>query len=202
MERMIHLFLVGGFVMWPLLLASVVVIAIAIERSVFYRRSKSDLALLRDNLGSLLKRRAWNETKILLDKVGGSVSDVLGDAVSQREFVTDMSEYLSGTCSQTADRLKAQLNYLSAIVTLAPLMGLLGTVIGMIRSFDVLSVSEGEPFAITGGVAEALVATGFGLFVAILALIVHVWLSQWANRCIADVETGANLFLTGLPAKE
>lgn len=199
---MIHLFLVGGFVMWPLLLASVVVIAIAIERSVFYRRSKSDLALLRDNLGSLLKRRAWNETKILLDKVGGSVSDVLGDAVSQREFVTDMSEYLSGTCSQTADRLKAQLNYLSAIVTLAPLMGLLGTVIGMIRSFDVLSVSEGEPFAITGGVAEALVATGFGLFVAILALIVHVWLSQWANRCIADVETGANLFLTGLPAKE
>lgn len=90
---------------------------------------------------------------------------------------------------------------MSAIVTLSPLMGLLGTVIGMIRSFDVLSISEGQPFAITGGVAEALVATGFGLFVAILAMLIHVWLSQWSNKLIGQIESAASLYLASLPAK-
>lgn len=69
-------------------------------------------------------------------------------------------QYLSGAAAYSAARLKDHLNYVSAIVTLAPLMGLLGTVTGMIRSFDILSISEGQPFAITGGVAEALVGNG------------------------------------------
>lgn len=196
MNQLIHLFVAGGFVMYPLLIASIIVVAIAIERSVFYHRSKSNLSLLHERLGSLIKKNSWDEVKELLAKVGGSISVILIDAVIQKEHVVNLGEYLMGTCSQAADRLKDQLNYLSAIVTLSPLMGLLGTVIGMIRSFDVLSASEGEPFAITAGVAEALVATGFGLFVAILALIVHVWLSQLANRRIADIEAGVNLFLT------
>ena len=74
-------------------------------------------------------------------------------------------------------------------------MGLLGTVLGMIRSFDVLNVANGEPFAITGGVAEALTATAFGLFVAILALICWACLNQRAERLVGELERGAGLYL-------
>ena len=110
-------------------------------------------------------------------------------------------QYLSGAAAYSAARLKDHLNYVSAIVTLAPLMGLLGTVTGMIRSFDILSISEGQPFAITGGVAEALVATGFGLLVAIIAMLVYVWLSQRANRIIEDLEAAASAYLACLSEK-
>ena len=68
--------------------------------------------------------------------------------------------------------LKSRLGVLDTIVTLAPLLGLLGTVVGMIGSFDVMSdVGMGQPHAVTGGVAEALIATATGLLIAILTLV-------------------------------
>ena len=66
-------------------------------------------------------------------------------------------------------RLRSHLYYLSVIVTLAPLLGLLGTISGMIRSFSIFNVQSGQAIAITGGIGEALIATAFGLCVAILA---------------------------------
>ena len=134
-------------------------------------------------------------------KAGGTVGAVLEKAIAERNAVINAEQYLSGAAAYSAARLKDHLNYVSAIVTLAPLMGLLGTVTGMIRSFDILSISEGQPFAITGGVAEALVATGFGLLVAIIAMLVYVWLSQRANRIIEDLEAAGSAYLACLSEK-
>ena len=74
-------------------------------------------------------------------------------------------------------------------------MGLLGTVIGMIGSFDILSISEGQPFAITGGVAEALVCTAAGLFVAIIALIAYTYLSQQVSGYVSAIEKISSVYL-------
>ena len=104
-------------------------------------------------------------------------------------------EVVQASAKKKALELRRYLEYLSVIVTMAPLLGLLGTVIGMIGSFSVLSVAEGEPFAITGGVGEALVATASGLLVAILALSLHAYLSHRANGIIADVEYTAMMYL-------
>ena len=98
--------------------------------------------------------------------------------------------------------MKNYLNYLDVIVTLSPLMGLLGTVIGMIGSFNVLSVSNGQPFAVTGGVAEALVCTATGLFVAIIALIAYTYLSQQVSHFVSDMEKLGTLYLAIVEAKE
>ena len=182
MSSALHLFLAGGYVMWPILLASIITVAIAVERFRFYQQSATDMALLKRQLPLLVSTGKMQEAKALCHQAGG----ILGEA---------LADYLEGSLTQSAVSIRANLNYLSAIVTLSPLLGLLGTVTGMISAFDVLSISDGQPFAITGGVAEALIATAFGLFVAILALIVHVWLSQLANRLITDIETGANHFL-------
>jgi biopolymer transport protein ExbB len=74
--------------------------------------------------------------------------------------------------------LKSRLGALDTIITLAPLLGLLGTVVGMIGSFDIMSeVGIGQPHAVTGGVAEALIATATGLLIAILTLIPYNYFS-------------------------
>ena len=196
--KLFELFITGGFMMYPLLLASFIVIAIAIERTRLYKRAKSDMDLLKANLPRLLSEEKMDEAAALCEKTGGVVGELLTNTLSHRTMVADSTEFLNGQAQEAAVKLKENLNYVSAIVTLSPLMGLLGTVIGMIGSFNVLSIAEGEPFAVTGGVAEALVATAFGLLVAILAMLVFVWLQQVSNKLIADIETGATLYTTCL----
>ena len=126
---------------------------------------------------------------------GGLTGDLILKAIAHERHIDDMASWLEMEGQHRAASLKANLGILSVIVTLAPLMGLLGTVLGMIRSFDVLNVANGEPFAITGGVAEALTATAFGLFVAILALICWACLNQRAERLVGELERGAGLYL-------
>ena len=83
------------------------------------------------------------------------------------------------------------LGYLDTIVTIAPLLGLLGTVTGMISAFHVIAVKEGmsTPTAITGGVAEALVATATGLAVAIVTLVGYNHLQERIKSIVAEIET-------------
>ena len=85
----------------------------------------------------------------------------------------DLRLALDTAYSTAAAELRAHLNYLSMIVTLSPLFGLLGTIAGMISSFQIFNLQAGQPVAITGGIGEALIATAAGLCVAIFALIVH-----------------------------
>ena len=100
-----------------------------------------------------------------------------------------------------AAKMREYFNYLSAIVTLSPLLGLLGTVIGMINSFSVLNVKAGQPLAITGGVGEALVATATGLCVAILAMVIHTYYSHRLDNVVTDMEELSNMLLSDLPMK-
>ena len=130
--------------MWPLLAASIVTIAIAVERTVFYRRSASDMQVLQGEFLSAVRAKNFDAAAALCKKAGGTVGAVLEKAIAERNAVINAEQYLSGAAAYSAARLKDHLNYVSAIVTLAPLMGLLGTVTGMIRSFDILSISEGQ----------------------------------------------------------
>ncbi|VFS49063.1 MotA/TolQ/ExbB proton channel family protein [Budvicia aquatica] len=184
--------------MYPLLVASLITVTIAVERFSLYRRSGTNMALIKAHLPQLLMDGEYCQATALCEKAGGIVGGLLTNAIAHRRVVNNLSEFLSGESIAAASRLKDHLNYVSAIVTIAPLLGLLGTVTGMINSFDVLSIAEGQPFAITGGVAEALVATAFGLLVAIVAMMIHVWLSQVVNRLISNIEMGASLCLTSI----
>jgi len=78
------------------------------------------------------------------------------------------------------------------------LLGLLGTVIGMINSFSVFNVKNGQPMAITGGIGEALVATATGLMVAIMALIVHTYFTHRLDQLVTDMEQVYTLIITRL----
>jgi biopolymer transport protein ExbB len=85
--------------------------------------------------------------------------------------------------------LKQRLTILDTIITLAPLLGLLGTVTGMIGSFGIMSqVGIGQPHAVTGGVAEALIATATGLLIAILTLVPYNYFSNRAEKEMEEIE--------------
>lgn len=198
----LHLFHAGGFMMYPLLLCSIIVVAIFFERYRYYFSHRSDTERLSAVMTDSLNRGDIEGLKDALKADGGIPAGVLLSAVNVYGTKAHQATIIEGAAAHAAGLLKNYLNYLDVIVTLSPLMGLLGTVIGMIGSFDVLSTADGQPFAITGGVAEALVCTATGLFVAIIALIAYTYLSQQVSHYISSIEKLSSVYLAIAEGKE
>lgn len=191
------LFQKGGLVMYPLLLCSIIAIAILVERIRTYRAARSNMDQLRTEVVALVTAGDEKGLRALCEADGGAPAEMIAAALT-RATTAGKEAAMQGAASTIAGRLRAHLNYLETIVTLAPLLGLLGTVTGMISSFSVLSVSDGQPFAITGGVGEALVATATGLCVAIIALVIHTYLVQQQDRLITDMEEAGTVYMNAL----
>ncbi|MEN6413589.1 MAG: MotA/TolQ/ExbB proton channel family protein [Veillonellales bacterium] len=190
MIQSFHVFQKGGPVMYLLLLGSLFVVAIAVERFFYYKKANTDMQQLLPELTPLLERGSWDNAMEVCRRTGGVVSMVAGKGIQCYQQGNDdcVETVLEGEASLTASRLRENLNYLDTIVTMAPLVGLLGTVIGMINSFSVMNVKSGQPMAITGGVGEALVATASGLVVAILAMAAYSYFTHRLDQIITDIE--------------
>lgn len=193
-----HLFIQGGLVMWPLLICSIISVAILIERMRTYNAATSNMDTLKTKVAELVPQGKWEELRQVCKHDGGVAAELVEAAASQPHGIEKQTQALQGAAGAIAARLRANLNYLETIVTLAPLLGLLGTVTGMIGSFSVLSVSDGEPFAITGGVGEALIATATGLCVAIIALVIHAYLVQREDKLVSAMEEVGAVYMTAL----
>ena len=181
--------------MYPLVICSIIVVAIAIERFRFFAAHASDFKKLDTLIPEYLNRHDIEGLKQELKQDGGIPAMVILHAAEQYGTKASQTALIESAASHEAARLRDYLNYLSVIVTLSPLMGLLGTVIGMIGSFNVLSVSSGQPFAVTGGVAEALICTATGLFVAIIAMIVHTYFSSRLDHVVSQMEELSGTYL-------
>ena len=182
------LFLKGGPVMWPLLVASIVAVATAFERMVFlWRRMEVEQPGL--------------AREILLHVEAGETGEALSKGQRSQDPVARTLVYglLHRNRSLSVALLRAGFREVEAagrgiavldtLVTLAPLLGLLGTVTGMVRAFGLLGIKELEaPVAITGGIAEALIATGFGLMIAILSLIPLSMLNSYCAKTKRNIE--------------
>ena len=179
----------GGLVMYPLVACSILVVAVAIERFRYYRVAQGNGENVLAALERTLEIGDWDEAIKICEKNSGAVADVLATGLRQLSHEKyGVENALEGAAALAAARLRRRLDYLDTVVTLAPLLGLLGTVIGMISSFSVMNVRSGQPQAITGGVGEALVATATGLCVAILAMIIHSCFKNWLDAIITDME--------------
>jgi biopolymer transport protein ExbB len=167
---MIDLFFKGGPIMWPILAASIIALTVALERLLFLVAESA--------------RRDRTRVQAMLEKIeGGDLNAARQLGSGSRDFVALalasalkhphlFQEAILAAARCELQRFSRGLPILDTIITLAPLLGLLGTVTGMIRSFGMLSGAElGAPAGITGGIAEALIATAFGLGVAITALL-------------------------------
>lgn len=189
MEYVIHLFNAGGIVMYPLIIFLFVSWTIGIERIRLYRKFTEQLKILY-NLIRIGRENndSWN---YIVNELSLQEDDVLNNLYNSLVTVKDyqgLNNRLEDTVGIIDMMLKRGLNWLSMIVTMAPLLGLLGTVVGMIRSFAAVGGDIGAPTVITGGVSEALVATATGLTVAIIALFFHSYCAYRVNNFIAQVE--------------
>ena len=180
-----HLFLAGGFVMYPLVMFLIVTLMIGIERFLLYRRFHKDMrqftAVLDNHLG-------WIMLPTVLERDTKELGILFARALRNAKNYNGLENRLQDLVGYTDERLKRGLGWLSMIVTMAPLLGLLGTVLGMIRAFAVVGGDIGAPTIITGGVSEALVATATGLTVAIIALGFHSYCAAKVNDFIVALE--------------
>nr|WP_092072799.1 MotA/TolQ/ExbB proton channel family protein [Dendrosporobacter quercicolus]NSL48883.1 MotA/TolQ/ExbB proton channel family protein [Dendrosporobacter quercicolus DSM 1736]SDM50088.1 outer membrane transport energization protein ExbB [Dendrosporobacter quercicolus] len=164
---MLEILIKGGWVMAPLGLCSIVAGAVIVERFFYFRKIKA--ANQAEEVIKLIGKGNTDDAKLLVR--GGKIPllKVLAAGIEHRLQAVAAME--AAAIVEIA-KMKRGFPVLDTIITLSPLLGLLGTIIGMISSFQVMAIGGmGQPHAVTGGVAEALIATATGIGVAIVSLI-------------------------------
>lgn len=165
-----ELFTKGGPIMWPLLALSIAALTVIAERCFFlfseWRRKRPaavEAALKQAEQGQ------WAEAAAALAGQTDPIAQVLTEGLATQPQA--MVHTLQRSAERELQRQARGLTWLDTCITAAPLLGLLGTVTGMIRAFSVIGDADlGAPSAITGGIGEALIATSFGLGIALIAL--------------------------------
>jgi biopolymer transport protein ExbB len=188
---MYALFLKGGPIMWPLLITSLVALSVVIERAIFFwtQRRRRQPGLVAAILHAVAEGRT-EEAARLGEHAQDPVAATLIHGLAGRH--QSLSQALLLGASEELKPFSRGIAPLDTIVTLAPFLGLLGTVTGMIRAFGLMGAQElGAPVAITGGIAEALIATAFGLTVAIIALVPLNVLHAYHERLKQRIEAAA-----------
>lgn len=185
---MLEILMAGGWAMAPILFCSAIALAIVLERFWTLRRS----SVLPPGLGQEV--REWARKGQLdpqhLDTLasGSPLGELLASALVVRDRSREIiKERLEDTGRHVAHRMERYLNTLGTIALIGPLLGLFGTVIGLIRMFlDVMRGGVGDPMKMAGGIGEALICTATGLVVAIPAYVLHRYFrSKVSGYCVA-----------------
>lgn len=180
----------GGIIMIPLLLSSILGLAIVIERAISLRRSK---ILVPEIISVVEEFSSHEDVKLatsLCEKNQGAFANIILTGLQNRDLSPDeVRELLVDQGRQEVRSLERGLPALETIAGIAPLLGLLGTVLGMIDVFTVISKhGTGQASLLAGGISEALITTVTGLFIGIPALIMYNYFSHRAENYILDIE--------------
>jgi len=187
MPQMLTLFEKGGPVMWPLLVMSIISVALTLERGFFWMRTHrpgrrkwlfSLADALRTDDRAAAKAIAADDSTLYADAA---------DLILSRRVGAASAVELAETFRPVFDRFSLTL---STIITAAPLLGILGTVTGIIRSFQLLggNAQVTDINAVAGGIAEALITTAAGLVVALVTLFPYMIFRSQSDRCLGNIE--------------
>ena len=183
----LHLFHSGGIVMYPLLALSLFTVAIAIERFCYFKAKRKNSKKFFVGIDHAVKSQQWEVAEQFCQKFPTAISRIISSGLQHGDNEKNMKDAFEEQMTVESVGFRRYLDYLSATVTIAPLLGLLGTVTGMINTFSVLDNGAGAS-AITGGVGEALVATASGLCVAIIAFCVYTYFDHQLDTIVTDTE--------------
>jgi biopolymer transport protein ExbB len=186
---MFALFSQGGPVMWPILVLSVVTFGVVIERLLFLfneSRSRDHAAVQR--IFQLVEHGRIDEAAKTAAGSPDMIARVLAGGLEHRE--TSLNDALLEGASAELERYNRGLVVLDTAVTLGPLLGLLGTVTGMMKAFNIVGGSDlaGKQAILTGGISECLIAVTFGLTVAIIAIIPLNYLNACLEKARRKLE--------------
>ena len=197
--NLFHLFRRGGPIMWPLFSAALLALGTVLERLVFFLLERfRKKAGVRKRLMRALSEGRVGEAIEVSRRSRDYVVRVLGYALEHRHAALEGAVQYAK--ERELHRYRRGIPMLDTVITLAPLLGLLGTVTGMMASFSLIGGELGAPGAITGGIAEALIATAFGLGIAITCLIPFNLMNQKLENATQEIDEAANAMMTALSA--
>jgi biopolymer transport protein ExbB len=181
------LFHAGKEIMWPILLLSFILITVVIERLLFVLRENGNREPeVVEKMLEAVERRDIDGALAIGRKSKDFIAKILVYSLTNKEY--SMSNAFVRASSQELARFTQGMATLDTCITAAPLLGLLGTVTGMMRTFGALGGGElGAASTITGGVAEALIATACGLLIAIVGLLPYNYLNARAEQAKQEV---------------
>jgi biopolymer transport protein ExbB len=187
---MIDLILKGGVFMYPILFCSIVALAVFLERLWVLRRKHIIPDDFVARIEDLLKEKKLSEAISLCQNDLSSIAKIfLAGLKNAEKGMWLIKEAIEDRGSREAAILEKNTGILSTIANLTPLLGLLGTVSGMIKTFNAISVQGiGNPAPLAGGIAEALITTATGLCIAIPTLVCHRFLKDKAGTLIFEME--------------
>ncbi len=178
----------GGPVMVPLLGCSLVALTVIIERAFFWAREdmRRDAALV-DRVLEFCREGDWDAVRRAVDGSRDYVVRILVSGILHREF--SMGKAMETAAADEIQGMRRYLNVLDTMITVAPLLGIFGTVLGIISSFDLLGQAGIEdPRAVTSGIAQALLTTATGLGIAILSVFPYNYFHARAESAVLRIE--------------
>ena len=188
----------GGMWMYPLLFFSVLALTCIIERFIVFAKAKVNVnEFLTKIRKSLLVNRNVKEAIKVCEQYRGPVASVTkAGLLRYGHSREDIEKTIENAALYELDRLEKRLGVLATTANVAPMLGFLGTVTGMIKSFGTLA-EQGltNPAAVAIGISEALITTATGLIIAIPAQLAYNWFTTKVTRFVRDIETASNMLL-------
>ncbi len=197
----------GGPIMWPILLCSVIAFAIVIERLIRLRQEQIDTKSFMEQISKSMKRNKVMEALDLCDRTGGPIAAILKAGILKHDRPRgEVREAIEDASIHEVPRLERNLPVLATVAHVAPLLGLLGTVTGLVKAFQVIeskasALNPVNPGDLAGGIWEALLCTTFGLCVAIPTYVAYNYLVSRVDGFVLDMERSATDLLTILGEK-
>ncbi len=194
----------GGPFMWPIILCSIGSVAIIVERLWSLQQKRVLPQELTDQVWKWIENNQVNDKLIYALSQNSPLGKVLAEGLANRNRPREiMIERLQDTGRHVVHELERFLNTLGSIASISPLLGLLGTVTGIISAFSAISHDGmGDPRVLSGGIAEALLATASGLCVAIPSLFAYRFLRGKVERIVVQMEKEAMKLVDAIDAGE
>lgn len=191
---MLEIFKNGGPVMYPLALCSIISLTIIIERTFFWIKiGMQRNQQLVDRVLELSRKGEWEGVRKAASGSNNYVVRMIVSGILHREY--SMIKAMESSAADEINRMQRFMGGLDTMITIAPLMGILGTVIGIISSFDMLGTTGiGNPQAVTGGIAQALITTAAGLSIAIITVFPYNYFNSRIKKAAAIMEKYATSF--------
>ena len=200
-KSLLDLFLAGGALMWPILLCSVGTIAVGVYCFLQINQKKMMPKAQEAAVSQYMQHRDPNAAYQLCQSSPNVFANTMCAALLKVNFERDLAnkasmEQAAGeTLMQEEQRLMIWINYLNIFATIGPMLGLLGTVTGMIASFDQLAAGRSEPSDLAGGIGEAMITTAGGLFVGIPAMFLFFYFRNLLQVAIGNIQKSVTFMI-------
>ena len=190
---MLHYLEVGGPILWVLVVISIGAFAVVLERIVFFARNEKNIGdTFKDEILSLVANKKIDEAIALCDTKKSCVASAIKKFLQKAPKGIDVQDYefiLKEITIKETSPYESRLNLLASVISISPMLGLLGTVTGMIRAFTNISkYGAGDAAIVADGIAEALLTTAAGLMIAIPVIVIYNYLNRRLEKMENEID--------------